>query len=397
MNTKPNLGIKRVLNVSLKGLVLNLFLLASLQTNAAQKHVSTSGNDSWPGTASQPWRTVRYAGETALAGDTVYIHGGTYHDLLVVRNSGTETNPIVFTSFPGELAIIDGTGLELYAEMNWIAGLRRWHGAVDMYNVNWIVIRGLRVQNMTLGNGIYFQRAENIVIENNVIDNTYNSGIGTWVDNVKPDPNDNTKQMYPPDTAAWRFSKNIIIRNNEVTRAVNGGWSECISLEGVDGFEITGNYVHDNFHGNLANFWGGGGENIDCKTGTRNGIIANNIVHGNRRVGIYIDAWNAHVRNIDIYNNLCYNLSLGAAIAISNEDGGKVSNIRVYNNILYNTKDGVILPNPNKRPFEPVENSRRFFNNTIFHCGYNVQYPGGYGFKMDNPDAKKREDLQQYL
>lgn len=351
-----------------------------------QRHVATTGNDSNPGTLALPWKTVRYAGAHAVAGDTVFIHEGTYYDMLIVRNSGTEGNPIVFTRFESDEVIIDATGKEIYSEMNWLAGLRRWHGAVDMYNVKWIEIRGLRIQNMTLGNGIYFQRAEHITIENNIIDNTFTSGIGTWVDNVQPDPNDNTKQLYPPDTTVWRFSKFIYVRNNEVTRAVNGGWSEAISFEGVEHFEIVGNYVHDNFHGNPANFWGGGGENIDCKTGTRYGIIANNIVHGNRRIGIYIDAWNAHVHDIDIYNNICYDLRLGAAIAISNEDGGKVSNINIFNNIMYNTKDGIIIPNPNKRPYEPVDNIK-IYNNTAVHCGYDTEYPGGYGFKMDNPDA----------
>lgn len=353
---------------------------------SAERHVSTTGNDANPGTASQPWKTVRKAGASAVAGDIVYIHGGTYKDMLIVRNSGTSTSRITFTNYPGEVAIIDGTGQEIYSEMNWLAGLRRWHGIVDMYNVKYITIKGLKIINATLANGIYFQRAESIIIENNIVDNTYTSGIGTWVDNVQPDPDDNTKQLYPPDVSVWRFSKNIIVRNNEVTRAVNGGWSECISFEGVDGFEITGNYVHHNYHGNTANFWGGGGENIDCKTGTKNGIIANNTVTGNRRIGIYIDAWNAHVQNIDIYNNKIYGITHAAGISISNEDGGKVSGIRVFNNIIYNTKDGIIIPNPNKRPYEPVDNIQ-IFNNTIVHSGYNVDYPGGYGFKMDNPDA----------
>lgn len=43
-------------------------------------YVAKNGNDSNPGTESQPWRTIQKAAETLVAGDTVYIKAGTYNE-----------------------------------------------------------------------------------------------------------------------------------------------------------------------------------------------------------------------------------------------------------------------------------------------------------------------------
>lgn len=358
----------------------------AFQINAADRHVAINGNDSNPGTLSQPWKTVRHAGATAVAGDVVYIHEGIYNDMLMVRNSGTEANPIIFTSYNGENAIIDGTGKELYSEMDWVNLGRRWHGVIDMYNVSWIIIRGLKVQNATLGNGIYGQKAHNITIEGNKIDNTFNSGIGFYLDGVQPNATA-SDQKEPQDTNIWILSTNITIRNNEVSHSNNGGWSEVISLEGVNGFEISGNYVHDNYPGVPGNFWGGGGENIDMKRSTRNGNVFNNVIHTSRRLGIYVEAWDGYCQNINIYNNLVYDLELGAGIVLASEHNGVVSGVNVYNNIIHHTLDGIIIPDPNKKPIQTVRNVN-IYNNTVVETGEHPTYPSGYGFKMDNEQAK---------
>jgi hypothetical protein len=52
-------------------------------------YVSSTGNDGNPGTIDQPWRTIHHAAETVVAGDTVYIRGGTYNEQVRIVTSGS--------------------------------------------------------------------------------------------------------------------------------------------------------------------------------------------------------------------------------------------------------------------------------------------------------------------
>jgi len=72
--------------------------------------VSSYGDDSNPGTLMQPFRTIQKAADSVVAGSTVYIREGRYHETVTMDNvDGTENNPITFTSFPGEEVVLDGT------------------------------------------------------------------------------------------------------------------------------------------------------------------------------------------------------------------------------------------------------------------------------------------------
>src|SRR5512139_2036953 len=72
-------------------------------------YVSTSGDDSNPGTEVWPWRHVAYAagsGSGVKAGDTVYIRGGIYTERVTVGISGTAGAMITFRNYPGESPIL---------------------------------------------------------------------------------------------------------------------------------------------------------------------------------------------------------------------------------------------------------------------------------------------------
>ena len=77
----------------------------------AYYYVSTSGFDAYPGTLALPWRTIQKAANTAIPGSTVYVRGGTYHERITVRISGSASaGYVTFQNYPNETAIIDGTG-----------------------------------------------------------------------------------------------------------------------------------------------------------------------------------------------------------------------------------------------------------------------------------------------
>ena len=51
----------------------------------ASFYVSTTGNDSNPGTQAAPWRTIQHAADTARAGSTVNVRGGIYEELVSIN------------------------------------------------------------------------------------------------------------------------------------------------------------------------------------------------------------------------------------------------------------------------------------------------------------------------
>src|SRR5512140_3133527 len=60
-----------------------------LTPQAAVYYVDPTGDDSNAGTAAHPWRTIQKAADTLVAGETVYIKAGTYHERVVPQNSGS--------------------------------------------------------------------------------------------------------------------------------------------------------------------------------------------------------------------------------------------------------------------------------------------------------------------
>ncbi|MGZ5425050.1 MAG: hypothetical protein ACXW2V_10795, partial [Candidatus Aminicenantales bacterium] len=81
-------------------------------------YVATDGNDSFDGLAPArqkgsrgPFRTFNRAARAVRAGETVQIRGGKYVGYAGswgYTSSGTQSNPITITAYPGETVIIDG-------------------------------------------------------------------------------------------------------------------------------------------------------------------------------------------------------------------------------------------------------------------------------------------------
>lgn len=66
------------------------------------------GDAAGDGSAKRPWKTIEAAVKGLKAGDTLYLHGGTYFESVTIALAGTAKAPITIRSAPGELAIIDG-------------------------------------------------------------------------------------------------------------------------------------------------------------------------------------------------------------------------------------------------------------------------------------------------
>lgn len=137
-------------------------------------YVATNGNDNNPGTIDKPWATLHHAAQILSPGDILYVRGGTYtnHRTRVFWTvSGTVAAPIVIRAFPGEIPIFDG-------------GNNADHFML-IQAADFLTIDGIHIKNYGTGStgtsaaGCFWigysgegdDFAENIVLENLVIDN----------------------------------------------------------------------------------------------------------------------------------------------------------------------------------------------------------------------------------
>jgi hypothetical protein len=273
---------------------------AGFTAGAASYFVATNGVDTHPGTEALPWRTIQHAADELMAGDTVSVRGGRYHERVEPYESGSSNAPIVFRAFPGEAAILDGTGVVMTEN----------DGLFELHGVSHIEIRGFQVVNSG-GSGILVSYSTNILVSGNTSSNTVQSGVG-----------------------AWR-SANVHIAGNEVILACNDGENECITVDTTAGFSVHHNHVRDGGPGT------DGGEGIDIKNGSCNGSVFSNYVHHLNRLGIYIDAWTRHTYNISVHHNIVHDCPAGFTVA--SEEGGLLENVHVYNNIAYSNSYGLFV------------------------------------------------------
>lgn len=312
----------------------------------ATYYVAPNGSDDNPGTEAQPWRTIGKAAASLVSGDTVYIRSGTYQERVVPQNSGSDY--ITYAAYPGESATIDGSGVSLPSE----------GGLFDVSGQSNIRISGLRIINAGPGDnnaGILVTNSRNIIIDHNYTYNTASSGIGVW------------------------NSSDITIDGNEVELCCNDGEQECITVAGTSTFEIRNNHVHHGGPGTI------GGEGIDAKDGSSNGrIYKNHVHHLNDRAGIYVDAWDKHTYNIEVYRNTVHDIANNDGFATGSEEGGLLEDIRFYNNIAYNNGlSGIVISEAGDAPTHPVRNVT-IINNTFYNNGSSGW---GGGISVEDPDV----------
>jgi len=320
-----------------------LAVLVSMLAHGATYYVATSGSDADPGTEAQSWRTIQKAAVTLIVGDTVYVKAGTYKERVVPQNSGNPGNYIAYIAYPGDTVTIDGTGISV----------PDWGGLFDVSYRSYIKVSGFRIKN-SRSVGIFADRSSHIIIEKNYTCNTVSSGIGVW------------------------DCSNIIIDGNEVELACNDRGEECITVAVTDTFEIKNNHVHHGGPGTL------GGEGIDAKDGSSNGKIYQNHVHDIKRLGIYVDAWDKHTYNIDVFRNIVHDSAAGFSVA--SEAGGLLENVRIYNNIAYNNGTvGITIADWGEPVAKHPMKDIKVINNTFYNNGSG---DWGGGISVENPSAE---------
>jgi parallel beta-helix repeat protein len=84
-------------------------------TTSCDLYVSPTGSDANPGTLAAPWQTAQHALASVQGGQTICLRGGSYPMVTggtysqTLNTSGTSTQRITITNYPGEVAILHGS------------------------------------------------------------------------------------------------------------------------------------------------------------------------------------------------------------------------------------------------------------------------------------------------
>ena len=239
--------------------------------SGATYYVSTSGNDSNPGSQIAPWRSLSHAASTVTApGSTVMLMAGTYTEDIKIIKGGVAGAPIIYESYPGQTATIVG---------------RLWIAQGADY---------LTIQNLTL------------------VGNPNN-------------PND----LPSPEVNA----NHVTIANDDISNAHTAicvGVGSDGPVYGTGNYVIiTGNRIHD--CGVLPAINHEHGIYVEDAT---NLVIADNQIYNNADRGIqfYPDTAGSVIDQVDVYHNVID--GNGEGILFSGNNGSSASNISVHNNLI---------------------------------------------------------------
>ncbi len=148
----------------MKKILVSIFILLSISANARIRYVSTRGNDLNTGadsSATGAWKTWRKGFSEAMPGDTIYFMGGVYYStgkIIVnpvswpglengIGHSGTAEKPIMYSSYPGQWAILDCSQHCANKPYDPI-GNPYYNSALEFYCVGWIHLKDFEVRNV---------------------------------------------------------------------------------------------------------------------------------------------------------------------------------------------------------------------------------------------------------
>ena len=197
----------------------------------ATYYVSPGGDDGNPGTIAEPWATIQHAADVMVAGDTLLIRGGIYNEHVRTVNSGDPESYIVFSAYPGETPVIDGTGVT-----------ESQNGLI--VDKSYIRLIGLEIRNWD-ENAIWIENAGHIEISDCEVHHVF-YGIGA---------SEGTHDFEFNRVEAHHFNLYGFDVSPDGADCYNGTFNDCIAHtardpgQNVDGFALG----HGNQHGFVFN------------------------------------------------------------------------------------------------------------------------------------------------
>ena len=299
-------------------------------------YVSTSGNDSNPGTQTAPWRTVQHAADTARAGSIVNVRGGVYEELVSINVSGNMSDGFVtFRSYHGETAVLDATRFTPAGRT----------GILTIHNQSYVRIEGFEIRNFhtaehrlaPLGIDVHGAGSHIELLRNNVhhIEQTFEG-------RDAPGSGGNGFGIAVYGTDAKTPITDLIIDGNEVHHLKTGSSESLVVNGNVTNFRITHNVVHDNNNIGIDVIGFERTAPDPAVDQARDGVVSGNLVYnitskGNPAYrddessdGIYVDGGT----RILIEQNVMHNVDFGIELASEHKDRS-TSYITARNNLIY--------------------------------------------------------------
>src|SRR5271163_198119 len=303
---------------------------------SASFYVSPTGNDANSGTQALPWRTVQHAADTARAGSTVNVRGGTYEERVSINASGNANEGyITFRGYPGETAVLDAGHMVPEGRS----------GVLTMHNKSYVRIEGLEIRNYrtaehrlaplgisVMGSGKHIELLHNNVhhIEQN------------FQGRDAPGRGGNGFGIAVYGTDANTPISELVIDGNEVHHLKTGSSESLVVNGNVTNFRITHNTVHDNNNIGIDVI---GFERTAPNPGVdqaRDGVVSENLVYnitsrGNPAYGNVQDSDGIYVdggTRVVIERNVIHDVDFGIELA-SEHKGRATSYITARNNLIY--------------------------------------------------------------
>ena len=103
-----NHSIQKSTCYRMRSLYFSFFLIEV--STATERFIATWGSNANTGDINSPLQTIQACADVSIPGDTCFIRGGSYGDLVsVVNRDGTEDAFITFTNYNNERVVMDGT------------------------------------------------------------------------------------------------------------------------------------------------------------------------------------------------------------------------------------------------------------------------------------------------
>lgn len=311
------------------------------------------------GTDGNAYNTIAKGVTPTVAGDTLYLRGGTYPtnqriDLQLENKSGTASAYMTIAGFPGDSKpVLQYTeGSDLYGNIK-ARGNRGWLIFEDLVldgtnmgtGTGWqirdgnhdFIVRRLEIKNQ-MYNGIYFDNITNVLVEDNYIHDARTTCIvgqryhgfyihhGTNItirrNKVEHMPGLGG-QLFPGPWDGVTITGNVFIGNNHCTTTNNGGFTFYASSGNISNVTFADNVVAHNGYA-YNSYPGGAGGGIRV---LRNGVAGYNFTNTKLYNNVIVD----NTYNPDACTSTpCPDHEQGNAISILSG----VTGVEIKNNIL---------------------------------------------------------------
>jgi len=299
-------------------------------------YVSTTGNDSNPGTQTAPWRTIQHAADTVRAGSTVNVLGGVYEELVSINKSGNAADGfITFRSYPGETAVLD-------AEHFTPSGRS---AVLTIQSKSYVRIEGFEIRNFRTAEHRLSPLGINVIGSGShieLLNNNVHHIEQTFEGRDAPGRGGDGFGIAVYGTDAKTPITDLIIDGNEVHHLKTGSSESLVVNGNVTNFRITHNVVHDNNNIGIDVIGFERTAPDPAVDQARDGVVRSNLVYnitsrGNPAYrndessdGIYVDGG----ARILIEQNLIHDVDFGIELASEHKDRA-TSYITARNNLIY--------------------------------------------------------------